>query len=171
MKQEELIEILEKSLSMEEEGHKMYAEGARRIKNSLGRKMLERLAQDELNHIERIKEIFTRITDKSLDEVKVGDAELTVFEKIFRRMREQMDEAVEDLTEVGVDDQEIIDVALNLESHGYMFYEEAARKADNPKVKEFYTMLAAEEKSHYELLQKTKNYLEDPSLFYGMGYH
>ncbi len=43
-------------------------------------------------------------------------------------MKEQFKDAIEDLTEVGVDDQEIIDMALQLESHGHFFYKESAKK-------------------------------------------
>ena len=124
---------------MEKKGHKFYKEGAEKIKNSLGRKMLNRLAEDELIHIKRIKD--------------------------------QMDEAVDDLSEVGVDDEEIINVALELESHAKLYYLEAAKKSKNEKVKHFYEMLAKEEKNHYDLLVNTNKYLENPSLFFGMGYH
>lgn len=170
-KNEELIEILNKSLRMEEEGYKFYSENAKKIKNSLGRKMLERLAADELHHIERIKEIFESVTEKNTSGIQIEKPNIMVFEKIFKRMKEQVSEAVDELSVVGVDDQEIIDIALQLESHGRFFYEEAATKSEDPKVKAFYEMLAAEEKSHYEVLQSTHKYLENPSLFYGMGYH
>lgn len=86
-------------------------------------------------------------------------------------MKEQFKDAIEELTEVGVDDQEIIDMAINLETHGHFFYEESAKKAKDAKVKEFYETLAKEEKAHYDALRSTNKYLEDPALFFGMGYH
>ena len=170
-RQKELIEILQKSLRMEEEGHKFYSENAKKIKNSLGKRMLERLAEDELTHIERIKDIYNRVTGESGQEIKVDEPHLMVFQIIFERMKEQMKESVEELQEVGVDDQEIIDIALQLESHGRFFYEEAAKKSEDRKIREFYEALAEEEKSHYEVLQSTHKYLENPALFFGMGYH
>jgi len=168
---EEILEALKKSLSMEEEGYRLYSEGAKKITNSLGKRMMERLAQDELNHIKRIKEIWAYVTGESNKEVKIPEPEITDFAEIFGRMKEQFKDAIEDLKEVGVDDQEIIDMALQLETHGHFFYEESAKKAKDKKVKEFYEMLAKEEKSHYNALQSTNKYLENPSLFYGMGYH
>lgn len=169
MQKGELENILKESLAIEEKGYKWYTEGAEKIKNSLGRRMLQRLANDELTHINRIKEIYSSLTNDSLGEVKVDTPNLAIFDEIFDRMKNQVDDAIEDMTEVGVDDEEIINVALELESHSKFFYEEAAEKATDKIVKEFYQRLAKEEKAHYDVLQKTNQYLANPSLFFGMG--
>lgn len=171
MDKAELEQVLKKSLAIEQKGHKWYTEGAEKIKNSLGRRMLKRLAEDELIHIQRIKEIYESVTKNTLDEVKVESPHLAMFNEIFDRMKDQLDEAVDEMTEVGVDDEEIINVALELESHSRFFYEDAAQKASDKVVKDFYELLAKEEKSHYELLQKTNQYLANPSLFFGMSDH
>ena len=168
MDRKELESVLKKSLALEEKGHKWYTEGASRITNSLGRRLLIRLADDELNHIKRIKQIFESLTNDSLDKIVLETPEMAVFEDLFRRMKDQLDEAVEDMTEVGVDDEEILNVALELEANSRFFYEEAAQKATDKSVKEFYILLAKEEKNHQELLQRTNQYLANPSLFFGM---
>jgi hypothetical protein len=111
------------------------------------------------------------LTKNELDVIKIDKPHLAVFDEIFNRMKEQLQEAADDLTEVGIDDEEIIDIALELESHAKFFYENAAKKSADEKIKKFYSLLAKEENSHYELLRKTNSYLENPSLFYGMGYH
>jgi len=164
----EVEEVLQKSLALEEEGYKWYSEGAEKITNSLGKRMLKRLADDELDHMKRIKDIYELLTNNKLDEVKIDSPKFAIFDEIFDRMRSQIDEAVDDLTEVGVDDEEIVNVALELEAHARFFYEEAAQKATDKTVKEFYELLAKEEKFHQELLQKTNQYLANPSLFFGM---
>jgi rubrerythrin len=171
MNKNELEKTLKESLALEQKGYKWYSEGADKITNSLGRKMLKRLAEDELTHIKRIKEIYESLTKNNLEEVKVDSPNLAIFDDIFNRMKNQIDDAVSDLTEVGVDDEEIINVALELESHARFHYEEAADKATDKVVKEFYDMLAKEEQSHYDLLVQTNQYLANPSLFFGMGDH
>jgi len=171
MNREELLNVLNESITMEKKGHKFYKDGAEKIKNSLGRKMLTRLAEDELIHIKRIKEIYDSLLADDLSNIQLEAPLVESFEEIFSRMKGQMDEAVEDLGEVGVDDEEIINVALDLESHAKLYYEAAANKASDEKVKKFYELLAKEEKNHYDLLVNTNKYLENPSLFYGMGYH
>jgi rubrerythrin len=149
MDKKQVLDVLKESLGMEEKGHKFYKEGSEKIRNSLGKRMLQRLAE----------------------EVKIEKAQIADFDDIFTRMKEQLKDASEEMTDVGVDDEEIIDMALELESHAKFFYEDAAKKASDNKVRKFYEMLAQEENSHYELLRNTHNYLENPSLFYGMGYH
>ena len=171
MDKKELEEIFKESLAIEEKGYQWYTEGAEKIKNSLGRSMLRRLAEDELTHRKRIKSIYESLTNNKLGEVTVDTPNLAIFDEIFARMKDQVNEAVEEMTEVGVDDEEIINVALDLESHSKFFYEEAAQKASDKIVKEFYELLAKEEKAHYDLLQKTNQYLENPSLFFGMSDH
>ena len=171
MEKDDIFYVLNESLEMEKKGHAFYKEGAEKIKNSLGRKMLTRLAGDELIHIKRIQEIYESLKTDTLSEVKIEETPVEQFEKIFSRMKTQMDEAVEDLGEIGVDDEEIINVALDLESHAKLYYQEAANKAKNEKVKHFYEILAKEEKNHYDLLVNTNKYMENPSLFFGMGDH
>jgi rubrerythrin len=167
----ELEKTLKESLALEQKGYKWYSEGAEKITNSLGRKMLKRLADDELTHIKRIKEIYASLTEGALSDVKIEAQNLAVFDEIFTRMKNQVEDAINDLTEVGVDDEEIINVALELESHAKFYYEEAAEKATEKVVKDFYSMLAKEEKSHYDLLVQTNQYMANPSLFFGMGDH
>ena len=171
MDKKELEQILKESLAIEEKGYKWYSEGAEKIKNSLGRRMLKRLADDELTHMKKIKAIYESVTKDKLDEVQVDTPHIAVFDEIFKRMKGQVDEAVEEMTEVGVDDEEIINVALELESHSKFYYEDAAKKADDRVVKEFYELLAKEETAHYDVLQKTNQYLANPSLFFGMSDH
>ena len=171
MEKKEILDVLNESLAMEEKGYKFYQEGSEKIKNSLGKRMLQRLAEDELIHIKRIKEIFKSLGEDKMDEVKIDSAKVVVFDEIFNRMKGQLQDAAEELTDVGVDDEEIIAMALELESHAKFFYQDAAKKTGDEQVRQFYEMLAKEENSHYELLRNTHNYLENPSLFYGMGYH
>ena len=44
MKDENVLKVLAEALEMEKKGHDFYKDGALRIKNSLGRRMLTRLA-------------------------------------------------------------------------------------------------------------------------------
>ena len=171
MDKNELEKTLKESLALEQKGYKWYSEGAEKITNSLGRKMLKQLADDELTHIKRIKEIYVTLTEGDLSDVKVEPPNLALFDEIFNRMKNQVDDAINDLTEVGVDDKAIINVALELESHARFHYEEAAEKATDKVVKDFYIMLAKEEQSHYDLLVQTNQFMANPSLFFGMGEH
>lgn len=164
-----LEEILQKSIQLEEEGYKYYNDSAVRVTNSVGKRMLERLAGDEKNHIRRFKDLYDAVTSDQLEKVALKKMATVTFDELFNRMRDQLDGAIEELGEKGVDDAEIIEMALDLESHTKIFYQKAAAAASDKKVKEFYEMLATEEQAHYDVLQKALEFLEDPSLFFGMG--
>ena len=162
-------EVLQIAIQLEEKGYKYYSESAGRITNSVGKRMLERLANDEKNHIQRFTEMYNALTNNNIESITLEKVEPTTFDDIFNRLKEQLEGAIEDLQETGVDDVEIIQMAIDLENHADLFYAEAAKKATDPKLKEFLELLSQEEKAHYAVLVKSRQYLEDPSLFFGMG--
>lgn len=162
---ESMEEVLKIALEMEEEGRKTYLEGAKAIKNSLGRRMLERLAQDELNHMKRIREAYEALEGKrDWSNVSMrNEGERPTFQNIFNRLKNELHQSVNELGSHGVDDEEVIETALNLESHGRFFYTEAAKKAKEPRIREFLEILAREEEAHYQLLLNINNFMSDPS--------
>jgi rubrerythrin len=54
-----------------------------------------------------------------------------------------------------------ISIALNLELEALKFYQEAAKKTDNPNAKKFYELLAGWEKEHYEKFNRLENALRE----------
>lgn len=163
-----LAEILQRSIELEKEGVKYYTESAKKIINSVGKRMLERLAQDEKNHIQRFTEMYTAFTNNTLDQVKVIKLEPTTFETVFNRLNEQLEGAVDELGSSSVDDAEILEMALDLENTTRFFYRNASENSTDEKIKKFYQLLADEEQAHYNALQKALEFLDDPSLFFGM---
>ncbi len=95
---------------------------------------------------------------------KVGDTS-----HFFERLKESIEGSIGDLGAMNVDDQEIIDAAINLESKTMFFYDEIAKSTDNPKLKEFCKSLAKEAHMHFEVLQKIPDYAQDPSLLFTAG--
>lgn len=163
---ENIKSILEKAIKIEQEGYNFFMETSKKIKHSLGRKMLENLGKDELMHIDRIKEIYAEIVE---DKEPANISEVGDTRQFFVRMQESIEGSIQDLGEMNVDDQEIIDAAINLESKTMFFYDEIAKSTDNPKLKEFCERLAKEEHMHFEILQKIPDFAQDPSLMFGAG--
>jgi rubrerythrin len=164
-----MADILQRSIQLEEKGYQYYMESSVKVKNSLCKRTLERLASDEKQHIRRFTEIYNALSEQRLDQVKIEVISPTTFDEIFKRLAQQLKGAVDEMTEVGVDDTEALEMALDLENHTRFFYQDAAKKADNPKLKEFYQLLAAEEQAHYDVLRKSIDFMQDPSLFFAMG--
>ncbi len=164
-----LEEVIQKSIQLEKEGRDFYIDSAKKIKNSVGKRTLERLANDELIHISRFKELYEAISNKSVETLPTPAKNVTTFDELFGRLKDQLDDAIDELTEVGVDDAETLEMALDLENHTHLFYKKASEEMKEEKVKTLYRLLAEEEKAHYDLLSKALNYLADPSLYFGMS--
>jgi len=164
-----LEEIIKKSIQLEQDGLKYYTESSKKIQNSVGKRMLERLANDERNHIKRFKELYSAVANKTIDQVDLSEVPSVSFDDLFSRLKDQLDGAVDELGVTGVDDTEIIEMALDLENTTRFFYREASDKTDDPSVKKLYSLLADEEDVHYNVLRKALEFLEDPSLYFGMS--
>ena len=161
-------EILQRSIELEKEGYTFYIESAQKISNSVGKHMLERLAQDEKNHIQRFTELYNAFADGRIEKIEIIKFEPTTFESVFNRLKEQLEGAIVELGVSGVDDVEIIEMALDLENTTKFFYKSAAESSMDSTIKVFYRLLADEEQAHYDALQKALEFLDDPSLFFGM---
>lgn len=162
-------EIIKKSIQLEQDGLKYYTESSKKIQNSVGKRMLERLANDERNHIKRFKELYNAVANKTIEQVDLSELPSVSFDDLFNRLKDQLDGAVDELGVSGVDDAEIIEMALDLENTTRFFYKEASEKSDDPKIKKLYALLAEEENAHYNVLRKALDFLEDPSLYFGMA--
>jgi rubrerythrin len=162
---ENMEEVLKMALEMEEEGFQTYTEGAKTIKNSLGKRMLERLAQDELNHMNRIREVYEALEGKrNWNTVTIQPPrESATFQDIFNRLRTDLNQSMEELGNHGVDDEEVIETGINLENYSKFFYAEAAKKVKDEKIKEFLEILTREEQAHYDALRKVNSFMADPA--------
>ena len=56
---------------------------------------------------------------------------------------------------------QIFDKAMETESEGIKFYEEAAAKAQDVKAREIFQMLAEAERRHLSLIENTKEYVRN----------
>ncbi len=157
--------VLKIALEMEEEGRATYEAGAKKVKNSLGKRMLERLAEDEIIHMRRIREAYEAVEGKRewTDVSMANEGERPTFQEIFNRIKSELNQSIEELGTHGVDEDEVIETAINLENHSKLFYAEAAKKAENPKTREFLEKLAEEEESHYRLLRNVNSFMADPA--------
>ncbi|MEJ2054257.1 MAG: ferritin family protein [Calditrichaceae bacterium] len=163
-----LEEILQRSIELEQEGYNYYVDSAKKISNSVGKRMLERLAGDEKNHIDRFTQLYEAHTNNNIENIEITEFEPTTFDMVFNRLKEQLEGAVDELGESAVDDAEILEMAIDLENTTRFFYQDASKSASDPKIKKFYELLAEEEKAHYDALRKAMEFLDDPSLFFGM---
>ena len=103
-------------------------------------------------------------TDDDWKKVEMHSSQESVtFQNIFDRLRNELQQSTDELGSHGVDDEEVIETAINLENHARFYYAESAKKATDEKVKEFLETLAQEEEGHYKALRNMNNFMADPA--------
>ena len=146
-------ESLELAVEMEEEGYKYYKQAAEETSNQLSKSVLESLANQEMDHIDTIKEIAQ---GKGVSGAEVNH------DYIEAEVKEVFSELSAEETEDWKDeDTEAYKQALEMEEKLYSLYEDMAAEADDPEEKEFLEALMKEEEKHQESLQNVLYYYTD----------
>ncbi|NOX19943.1 MAG: ferritin family protein [Nitrospirae bacterium] len=144
-------EAVEKAIKMETDAMKFYREAAQKTSHPFGRKMFESLVRDEARHLRLLEEILKGL-DIDPHVQCLGDVRT-----VFSDLKDQMLSRVT----ASSDELEAIRLALEMETQGYKYYQEAAQKAEDPKEKRLFEVLTKEEERHYQILNNTYSFLED----------
>ncbi len=156
----ELKKAFQTALEFEQKGHSIYEETSNKTKNSIVAKTFRYLADQELIHIEQIKEYIAQLDNGINIELKGDDLQKT---KQFFTMTVQ---EFKEKTELSDDDIKAHDAALDLEQSAYNFYKEQYDQADNNELKAFFQWLMDQENAHYGLVKRAYDYIKDPVSFY-----
>ncbi len=143
-------EIVQAGIKLEEGGRAFYLKAASGTPNELARKMFESLAEDELRHVEWLKELSSR-----------GRTALDANRELYGRLRGVFAEAPGDVKGVE-DDIEAIDVAVCMEEKSEAAYKEWGAGSDSEEVRSLCKTIAAQETFHRQLLENTKEYFRRP---------
>ncbi len=160
MSNENLEEVLREAIEMEEKGHNFYLDAAEKASNNITRKTLEFLAENEVYHIENIKNFYETCKDKGkfpalnikADKGRRMD-ELNIFAKSIKELQEKIDPEG--------DDVKVCEFAMDFENKGYAFYEKIRKEAKDENLIKLLDFLLEEETSHYELIENLHLYLTD----------
>ena len=140
-------ELLMQAIKSEIDGQRFYNYLAKMTSNDDARRKLANLAGDEVRHEKALREIYNKIygeKDIALPQHGVG-----VLSKFFEHP-----EGHEDMTE-----RQYIDLAIEAELAATNYYKAEAARADSDEFKKIFERMAAEEYSHFELLQAEKDAL------------
>lgn len=161
--------VVETAIAYEIEGRAILERGKESANNPLAKATFEFLANEEIKHIEHIKE-FAKSLDGAgewnpgdMQEIKLSDA-ATQIKGIFERFETQFEEVS------ASDDErlEVYKVAMDMESRGHNFYSKAAETTTNEQAKKLFTFLAGEEQKHFQMIQDTHDFLAMPDAFLAM---
>ncbi|HEX9974306.1 MAG TPA: ferritin family protein [bacterium] len=160
------LQALQLALKMETDGYNFFKDAATRAKNPLTREAFDYFAKWELEHVEFIKKMYQKLNDSgewlSVDHMnqKVGDAAVAI-KTIFKEKHEQIDQHVK----VATSDLEAYVLARDIEDKATVFYKQKADSAKDASAKKFFTFMIDVEREHYNILNNSYRFLQDPALY------
>jgi len=168
MKEKGNLNALEVALNNEMGEREFYLKNAERTKNPIGKAMFQQIADEELEHYERLKEVHERWerNEKWPETIplKVKD---TIVKDILKDSVKNLDKT----PERDDDDLKAIQIAIDFESKGTSHYAKLRDNVSDPKEKEFFNLLARIEHGHYLSLKDAEEYLTDPASWYTKTEH
>lgn len=157
--QEYMLKALKEALQMEVDGRQFYLEAAKGAKNEGVRQILEYLAESEVYHIKKFKEIY-----ESLQKDPNWTAELAEFKP--PHVEPYACVMAMNQAEMGAADKkelEPLKTGLKMEQCSIDYYTKLAKETPIPLARKFFMSLAHEERGHYLMLLDMHNYLTDPA--------
>ncbi|MGQ9510143.1 MAG: ferritin family protein [Thermodesulfobacteriota bacterium] len=169
MDERERLNALEVALNNEMREREFYLKHAKRTNNPLGKKMFEQIAEDELEHYERLKQLHQTWTKK---ERWPDTVPLQVKNTLVKDILVNFLKKAEEKTKGDSDDLEAIRVSLEFESKGAKLYADLRDASLDPREKAFFDLLSKMEHEHYLSLKDTEEYMVDPiSWFQKVEHH
>lgn len=156
---QERVKALEMAIHNEAREMEFYRKHSQRTTHPLGKKMFLTLADDEREHMERIRVLHRRLQEQGR---WPEDVPLEVKGTQVKEVLRSVIESVEGLKEAHRDDLEAVRIAIDFETKGEAFYAALAQRTDNPMEREFYRFLSSMEHDHLMSLKDTLEYFENP---------
>lgn len=163
MADDRALTMLHTALEMEEKGRKFYDDAARNAENPLGKEIFEMLRDYEVQHTERIKDIYDNLkAGEGWREDRADFAVASDLGQVFRKLAREQKEHITPAT----GDMEALGVGIEFESTAVNFYEQQVPLAQNPLEKKFLEHMVAEEREHLNLLTDMRHYYQDPETWF-----
>ena len=138
---------IKEAIRLEINGRNFFNHAAEITHNELGKKMFEKLAAEEMRHIEAFSELFTKILKEADWKKFVRDEELKGESVLIEKLKERMKGAE------GKSETQALSIGMELEENAIRFFQKAADEVDDPVAKEIFRNISEEEKFHFDLLQ------------------
>jgi len=163
MDEKERLNALEVALSNEMKEREFYLTHAERTKNPLGKTMFKRIAEDELEHYERLKELHKKWEkqDKWPETVPLKVKDSNIKEILMNTFKN-----IDKTAKADAGDLEAVRIAVDFEEKGVQFYARLRDSSTNSKEKEFFDLLSMIEHEHYLSLRDAEEYFTDPTSWF-----
>jgi len=163
MRNKERLNALEVALNNEKSEREFYLKHAEKTRNPLGKAMFRQIADEELEHYERLKQLHEK-WEKG--ESWPETVPLKVKDTIVKDILKDMVKKAERMPPGDADDLEAIQTAIEFEAEGAIYYANLRDKVTDPKEKQFFNLLADMEHEHFVSLKDTEEFLTNPAAWY-----
>ena len=155
MEESGIQKALEEAIRFEIDGREFFLEAAEKAETYFTKAIFKVLAEEELGHIQRVKEVHRRCLSFEKDVFLSPGSHQNHLENIFQQAKRETDPSV--VMKTG--ELEAVRLALQLEIKGHEFYDRLAREAASESEKAFYSQLAQEESVHFSVLRQMEEAL------------
>lgn len=168
MDEKQRLNALELALNNEMREREFYLKHARRTRNPVGKIMFQEIADEELEHYQRLKDLHGKWekAEKWPETIPLSVKQTNV-QDILKSTLKKVDE----MPEADDDDIKAIEIATQFEAKGSEFYAELRDACTDPKEKAFFGLLAGIEREHYLSLKDTEEYMKDPESWFTKSEH
>ncbi|MFA6432123.1 MAG: ferritin family protein [Candidatus Margulisiibacteriota bacterium] len=160
----QLLSDTKLAIELEKKGYELYSQTSAKTTNPLAKNVFSSLADRELIHLEKIKEFYKSLSGEATlksDWLK-GTSIPMAKNELLKTITEKLKQSLSKEFTTQSDINEAYLVAEGLERDSYTFYEKISKESTDELVKKFYMALAQEEREHYDILDETQLYLNDP---------
>lgn len=142
-----VAEAIKMAMQLEKEGYSFFKQAAARTSNKLGKEMFERLAAEEMKHMETFRKMFDSMSNtdgwRGVASQLKSIAKVPVFSEAKNRMK----------AERAPGEVEALRKGMELEREAMVFFNDAKSKATDQTAKEIFDKIRQEEEYHHALLQ------------------
>lgn len=153
--------VLEEAIRFETDGREFFLNAAEKAKTYIAKVIFQTIAEEELDHIRRVKQIYESNAAPENQSRPHGGSEERHLQNVFEEAREQMGKSFR----VDPDEVEAIRLAVQLEFKGHEFYNRLAQEAAGDFERKFYHRLAEEELVHFSTLRRMEEAVTNPTSF------
>jgi len=156
MEQKDRLNALEVALNNEMKERAFYLKHTQRTKKPIGKAMFRQIANEELEHYERLKQLHQRWEkNEKWPETIPLKVEDTLIKNVLKDLIKKVDQIIEE----DADDLEAVRTAIDFEAKGVTYYAELRDLVSDPKEKAFFDLLSRLENEHYLSLKDTESIL------------
>jgi rubrerythrin len=150
------------AIQLEKDGRAFFEEAGRKTENQLGKKMFEKLAKDEIDHLKTFQNIFDTVTEggdwRGLVHTTPRVGKVPVF-----------DREVQERKGINPGELDALRRAMSIEKEAIEFFQNAIEETDDPLEKKLFSAIQKEEEFHYDMLQAQYDSLSNSGMWYDIG--